>query len=302
MKVSVLIPVFNGEPHIAECLDSVLAQDFRDLEILIADDGSTDGSPDIIQSYAIRDPRIRWWRNSRNLGMVANFDACIREARSDYIKFVLQDDKLLSVSAIRRMAKALDDHPSAVLVGSRQHVTGAKTKPRVFSKRSLTCTGKEMVVACLEQNSNLIGQPTLTMFRKSALKQALDSRFVGRLDFALWFQLLEQGDFVYLADTLGTWRIHDDQQTAKFQRNGASDHEHILFVEACYAKPWLREMATDRMLFTQIYYLRKQYGAAAEPLASAMMSQLSPRRYAWQWLKHRTLRPMQKLARKFCRE
>jgi len=302
MKVSVLVPVYNGELHLAECLDSILAQNFRDLEILIADDGSSDDSPGIIQSYAARDARIRWWRNSPNLGMVRNFDACIREARGEYIKFVLQDDKLFSASAIQRMAEALDNHSSAVLVGSRQHITGAKTKPLIFSKKSRMYNGKEMVVACLEQNSNLIGQPTLTMFRKSAYKQPLDSRFIGHLDFALWFQLLEHGDFFYLTDALGTWRVHEDQQTAKFEKNGASNHEHLLFVEAYYARPWLQEMATDRMLFAQIYYLRKHYGADADHLTTAMMSQLSPRRYAWQWLKHKISHPMQKLARKFHRE
>ena len=220
--------------------------------------------------------------------MIGNFDKCLHEARGEYIKFVLQDDKLLSVSAIRRMVAALDNHPSAVMVGCRQHITGAKSKPLIFSKTSGTYGGKQMIMACLEQNSNLIGQPTLTLFRKNALKGALDSRFIGHLDYALWCELLEHGDFVYLAETLGTWRVHENQQTAKFGKTGASDHEHMLFTEVCYAKPWLREMATDRMLFAQIYYLRKQYGAAAGPLASAMMSQLSPRRYAWQWLKHKS--------------
>ena len=69
MKVSVLIPVFNGERYLAECLESVLAQDFPDLEILIGDDGSRDNSSEIISQFAARDPRIRWWKNPRNFGL-----------------------------------------------------------------------------------------------------------------------------------------------------------------------------------------------------------------------------------------
>ena len=59
MKVSVLVPVYNGEAFLAECLDSILAQDFADMEILISDDGSTDGTRQIIEEFAVRDGRIR---------------------------------------------------------------------------------------------------------------------------------------------------------------------------------------------------------------------------------------------------
>ena len=56
-------------------------------------------------------------------------------------------------------------------------------------------------------------------------------------------------------------------------------------MEIYYAKPWLRAAATDRMLFAQIYYLNKKYGAEAGRLTAAMRSQLPPRRFAWQWLR-----------------
>ena len=85
-KVSVLVPVYNGEKFLAECLDSVLTQDFSDMEILIADDGSTDGSVALLERYAITDRRIRWWKNERNLGLIANFNHCLREEKGEYIK------------------------------------------------------------------------------------------------------------------------------------------------------------------------------------------------------------------------
>src|SRR5450432_750622 len=121
-KVSILIPVYNGRRYLAECLDSILAQDFEGMEILIADDGSTDDSRELIQDYAKKDGRIRWWRNPVNLGLAGNFNGCLRAARGDYIKYVLQDDLLLSPSAIRQMAQALDSDPAVTLVGSASHV------------------------------------------------------------------------------------------------------------------------------------------------------------------------------------
>ena len=63
VKVSVLVPVYNGEKFLPECLDSILAQEDVGMEILLADDGSTDGSMAVLETYAARDPRIRWWKN-----------------------------------------------------------------------------------------------------------------------------------------------------------------------------------------------------------------------------------------------
>src|SRR5882724_2084405 len=108
MKVSVLIPTYNSERYLSECLDSVLAQDFADLEILVSDDQSTDGTLKIIESYAGRDVRIRWWQNRKNLGLPGNHNACLLQARGEYVKYVHADDKLLSSSAIKKMVAALD--------------------------------------------------------------------------------------------------------------------------------------------------------------------------------------------------
>jgi glycosyltransferase involved in cell wall biosynthesis len=299
MKVSVLVPVFNGERHLAECLDSILAQEFTDFELLVGDDGSTDGSPGIVEAYAARDPRVRWWKNSRNRGLTANANVLIRAAAGEYLKFVHQDDKLLSPSAIGKLVAALEANPRASLAGSRQHLTGTASRVTIFSERPGCYDGRRMIIRCLEQNTNLIGQPTLTLFRRQQAQRGFDERFTGFMDFEMWCHLLEQGDYAYVAEPLATWRVHDDHQTARAARAGV-DLEHLRFAEIYYAKPWLKAAATDRMLFAQIYYLNKKYGALASPLTAEMKRQLPPPRFAWQWVKHRVSRPLQKLSQK-CR-
>jgi glycosyltransferase involved in cell wall biosynthesis len=298
MKVSVLIPTYNSARHLAECLDTALAQDFAGMEILISDDCSADETLKVIKTYAARDARIRWWQNPKNLGFVANHNFCLQSARGDYVKFIHADDKLLSTSAIRKMADALDAHPAAVLVGCQQHLTGIKSAPTIFSSRSGLYDGKQMLVACWEQNTNLIGQPTLTMFRRSAAQRGFDPRFVGHLDYEMWFHLLGQGDFFYLAEILATWRVHETQQTARHEKNGPAYREHLLFVETYYAQPWMQRAATRRMLFTQIYYLEKNYGGQAGRVTAAMRAQLSARHFAWQWLRHKISQPFRKLRHK----
>src|ERR1039458_9626491 len=121
-KVSIVVPLYNAGPFLAECLDSILSQSFDDFELLVSDDGSTDGSLAHVKSYAAKDARIRWWKNPQNLGQTRNHNACLQEARGEFIKFVHQDDKLLSTSAIQKMVTALTDHPAAALVGSASDV------------------------------------------------------------------------------------------------------------------------------------------------------------------------------------
>lgn len=298
-KVSILVPVYNGETYLAECLDSILMQDFEDVEILVSDDHSKDQSGEIIQKYAVHDSRIRWWKNPKRAGLTANSNVCLRAARGEYIKFVHQDDKLLSCSAIRKMAAALDQYPTAVLAGSQQHLTGKTTVPVTFPCKTGLYDGRQMIVACFERNTNLVGQPSLTLFRKVSARRGFDRRFTGHMDYEMWCHLLEQGDFMHLAEPLATWRVHAGQQTARSQESGLLDHEHLLFMETYFAKSWLRELASERMLSTQFYHLDKKYGKKALPLTSVMRSQIPPGRYAWWWLQHKVSSPFVKLSRKW---
>ena len=298
LKVSVLIPVFNGERYLGECLDSILAQDFRDMEILVSDDNSSDGSRELIKEYAARDSRIRWWKNSRRAGLTANSNICLRAARGEYVKFVHQDDKLLSASALRKYVEALDAYPTAVLASSHHHVTGKKLPPTIFRFQANLYDGRQMILNCFEHNNNLVGQPSLALFRRLAAGRGFDERFVGHMDFEMWCHLMEQGDYVHLHEPLATWRVHAAQQTAQYQDAGALDHDPLLLIETYYAKPWLRQTATSQLLFTQTYYLQKKFGSSADELTRKMMAQLPMYNYAWQWLKHKASKPILNLGRK----
>lgn len=298
-KVSVLVPVYNGGRFLGECLDSILAQDFADMEILLVDDASTDGSAKTIEQYAVRDPRLRYWRNSRTLGLTANSNACLRVASGEYIKFVHQDDKLLCRSAIRKLVAALDAHPGVVLAACRQHVTGTPVHPIILSDQVRLLNGQKLILAGLERNTNLVGQPSLTLFRRSHAARGFDERFTGHMDIEMWCHLLEQGDFIYLPEPLATWRVHAGQQTSRLQNAAAGRREQILFLETCYAKPWIRDAASSRLLFTQIYQLRKQNDRHAEGLARKLTGRISAIRYRQLWLSHKCLTPLRKLACKF---
>jgi glycosyltransferase involved in cell wall biosynthesis len=90
--VSILIPVFNREKYIAECIESAKNQSISDIEIIIVDNASTDKTPEICQKYAEEDSRIRYFQNSNNIGPVRNWLACASKARGIYTKILWSDD------------------------------------------------------------------------------------------------------------------------------------------------------------------------------------------------------------------
>lgn len=91
-KVSILIPTYNREILIGECIQSALNQTYIDIEVIVVDNASTDGTWNICQEYAALDPRIRIFRNETNIGPVRNWLRCVSEARGEYSKILFSDD------------------------------------------------------------------------------------------------------------------------------------------------------------------------------------------------------------------
>ena len=112
--VSVGMPVFNGANYIAQAIDCVLAQTLVDLELIICDNASTDGTEAICRHYAARDRRVRYLRNPRNIGAGPNFDRCFHLARGTYFQWAAHDD-MRAPDYLARAVAALDAHPEAVL-------------------------------------------------------------------------------------------------------------------------------------------------------------------------------------------
>ena len=113
-RVSIGLPVYNGERFLARAIDSLLAQDFVDFELVISDNASTDGTGEISRDYAARDPRIRYHRNERNIGAVGNFNRTLDLASGEYFKWAAHDD-WCAPQFLGRCVEVLDDDPSTVL-------------------------------------------------------------------------------------------------------------------------------------------------------------------------------------------
>jgi glycosyltransferase involved in cell wall biosynthesis len=112
--VSIGMPLFNAERYLSRTLDSILDQTFRNFELIISDNGSSDRTETICREYARRDSRILYWRNEENRGAAWNFNRVLKLARGSYFKWAAYDD-LLAPQFLERCLAALEQNPSAVL-------------------------------------------------------------------------------------------------------------------------------------------------------------------------------------------
>lgn len=113
-RVSLGIPVFNGEKYLALTLDSILAQTYTDFEVVISDNGSTDGTQQICESYAAKDKRIKYHRNPTNIGIAPNFNRALELSSGEYFKWTDYDD-LLAPEFVAKCVDGLDQYPDAAV-------------------------------------------------------------------------------------------------------------------------------------------------------------------------------------------
>jgi len=184
-KVSVVMAVFNGEKHLAESMDSILAQTFSDFEFIIVNDGSSDGTTGILS--ACSDPRIvRIERENR--GLTRSLIEGTESARGDYIARMDADDVSLT-QRLERQVCALDADPEVGLIGTKycfMDETGAHILPR-----TVPCSDEELQAVLLEANPFMHGS---VMFRRECIERvgAYRESFEFSQDYDLFLRISEQ--------------------------------------------------------------------------------------------------------------
>jgi glycosyltransferase involved in cell wall biosynthesis len=113
VRVSLAMPIYNGEQYVEETIRSILAQDCTDFELIITDNASTDRTEEICRAFAVRDSRIRYVRNERNLGASANYNLGLSLATGEFFKWCACDD-LISANCIGALVNALEQDPEAI--------------------------------------------------------------------------------------------------------------------------------------------------------------------------------------------
>jgi glycosyltransferase involved in cell wall biosynthesis len=117
-RVTIGLPVYNGENYLAEAIDSILGQTFTNFELIISDNASTDRTEEICRTFADQDERIRYFRHDRNRGASPNYNFTVEKARGEYFKWAAHDD-VLHPTFLEEAVKALDVNPDLSLVYSK---------------------------------------------------------------------------------------------------------------------------------------------------------------------------------------
>jgi glycosyltransferase involved in cell wall biosynthesis len=209
--ISVAIPVFNGANFLADAIESVLAQTFGDLELIVSDNGSTDGTAEICRHYA-GDPRVRYFRNDRNLGAVPNFNQALGHARGLYFKWLAHDDRLVP-GYLQATVAALQARPEAVLCNtviryinaSGHHVTSYNTG---LAAADVPEPARRFAAMVLRSHSCV---DFFGLIRRAAMPARLEA-FHGT-DRAFLALMALRGPLVQLDQPLVEMREHPDRYT-----------------------------------------------------------------------------------------
>jgi glycosyltransferase involved in cell wall biosynthesis len=219
-KVTIGIPVYNGERYLGETLDAVLGQEYEDFEVVISDNHSTDGTYALCKSRAEQDPRIRLFRNDANYGAIHNYNRVFREARGEYFKWAASDD-LCRPSYLSKCVRALDERPDVVLAYPQTELIDGDGAHLQFYNDMLHLQEDcpiERFRTALERMG--LCNAVCGLIRTSVLaKTRLIGRYIGA-DAVLLLELSLHGKFHEIPEPLFGRRMHPASYSAERSTHG----------------------------------------------------------------------------------
>ena len=245
-KLSVCIPVYNGAEFIKETIDSVLSQNFKDFEIVVVDNQSTDTTRDIVKSYS--DPRVKLFVNDTNIGMIPNWNKAMEHATGKYIKILPADD-FIYPACLEKQVKIMDadTKEKIAMVGGRRNIiddTGKILFNRGFSKSECEVSGFAAINKNVRSGGNIIGEGGAVMFRKSILTKTgnFNSDIFYVLDLDLWYKILIHGNYHALPDIVSSFRVSKSSASVnvvKKQREDMTNFINKIYLNKEYQLSWL---------------------------------------------------------------
>ncbi len=213
-RVSIGVPVYNGERYLAETLDTLLAQTYSDFELIICDNASTDRTEQIGRAYAANDPRVRYVRNPANLGAAKNYRLVFELSSGEYFKWQPSDD-LCAPEFLARCVDVLDHQSSVVLAYTR--TTLIDEHGRVISEYqdNLHLQSPSARERFFQLHLRLrLCNPMYGLIRADRLRRtALIGNFIGG-DIPLLAELTLYGTFWEIPEFLFCRRFHPQASTS----------------------------------------------------------------------------------------
>jgi glycosyltransferase involved in cell wall biosynthesis len=229
-EVSVCVPTYNGKEHLAECLNSIISQSFKNFEVLLCDDESSDGTLDFARQLAGSDPRFRFIANPRRFGLVGNWNNCVQQARGEWIKFVFQDD-IISPACVEKLLAACRREGKLFGFCERDFIfeegtseamnywcADHKQKVRSDYQASPVISASQAArLAALDPSHNAVGEPTVTLINKKLFQEfgGFDENLIQLCDSDFWCRVMINHGAVFVPESLAAFRIHAKAETTR---------------------------------------------------------------------------------------
>ena len=213
-RVSIGMPVYNGENFLRSALDSILQQDYADFELIISDNASQDATEKICREYAAKDSRVRYYRNEKNIGASGNFNRLLELARGEFFKWAAHDDVHLP-GFLARCMEVIDQMPATVaLVAPRAEVIDEHGNVLNLTVENLDVRlpkahqRVEYVIRTVRWATALFG-----LIRTNVLKNTRLLQPYYASDHVLLVEIALMGEIWELPETLFQRRYHDGMST-----------------------------------------------------------------------------------------
>ena len=232
--VSIVIPVKNGLPYLVECIQSVLATDYPNLEIVVSDDGSVDGSTEYL--YNLRIDQLTVFHPERPLSIGDHWTFVSRLASGKYIKLLCSDDTITK-NGILNQVFVLEQNDQVCMVSSKRKIINKKglTLLRSFGsdRKQKTLDGRLALKKSIKSGTNIFGEPSSVMFRREQFMECMPWNdtlpYVLDLDFYSKLLLLPKSQ-VHLASSVdATFRVHGGSLSSRIQKD--QTREFLTFVD-----------------------------------------------------------------------
>lgn len=209
-RVSIGLPVFNGERYIRQAIESVLHQSWTDFELIVSDNGSTDLTQEICLEYARSDHRIHYVRQQENIGAGPNFNVVLNLAKGEYLKWIAHDD-IIDRTFVERCVEILDKDDSYVLASTRVIICNETLDPQFEYDYDLSADSRQASDRFRQQIRGHQCYEIFGLIRTESLRQTpgMGNFFAG--DAALLLRLVLTGRFYEIPEHLFFSRQHESQ-------------------------------------------------------------------------------------------
>ena len=274
-RVSVVLPTYNHEKYVGECIQSVLDQTYQNFEIIITDDGSTDGTVNVIKEFD--DSRIQFYTHAENKGACAAINNCIQKAAGEYIA-VLNSDDAWEPTKLEKQVQYLDSHPEigavftkVAFVDEAGNLIGPENY-KGFYKFEKENRSRYEWLRFFFSPGNCLCHPSVLIRKKCYDEVGLyDERVANLPDLDMWVRLCLKYDIHILNEKLVRFRIMTDKSSASADKPSThirSGFDYIQILNHYLA-------INDREIFLKIFPEAAKYGIVEEEYIPYFLSRLA---------------------------